>query len=614
MRFASKLSLMVIMVSVITVPPLGIAIFYFTKSIVELNITSAQLRQTDGILNDIDRSLYNAYQDIQLIAHDSLLREFMQTTDQTEKVIQGFLGDRQFIDGFNSKTELTGPWDLLIIMDIEGTIVYSTQHRITGKNAGLLPAVRSAHYAALAGRSYYSDLLETELINRPTILFAAPVTDEVSGVISGTVVGFFSWPIILQILDRTHSSKQIQLFNRAGVVIATPSQQNDAIFKTRLGKHELIDRLLSGEQSVSGTDTFDGNYGNVLATAVSQSGYLGFRGNDWGLVLGVPTRIAFAPVFQLARTITIAIVVIMVIITVIVYLLAKRIARPIETLKNAAVAIGKGQIALDISIDTGDELEALGVAFTDMLQARVNVEAELVKQERLAVLGQLTATVSHELRNPLGTINNCLTYLKRYGKDDNPVIAESTDNAITNVQRCNDIIGDLLNYTRQQALEIIPTEFNPWLGRILDEYEHAPEIEINRHLEGRAEIGIDAEHLRRVIINLLDNACQAMLPFDGQETKVEKVNRQLTVTTEVNGDWLDVLISDTGGGILAEHLPRIFEPFYSNKSFGTGLGLPTVEKIMELHGGSVSVSSDFGRSTTFTLRLPLKANELRFVS
>ena len=133
---------------------------------------------------------------------------------------------------------------------------------------------------------------------------------------------------------------------------------------------------------------------------------------------------------------------------------------------------------------------------------------------------------------------------------------------------------------------------------------------INRQLEGRVEVGIDAEHLRRVLINLLDNACQAMLPIDGQGTMAEKVDKQLTIATRVNADRLEVLISDTGCGIKAEDLPHIFEPFYSNKSFGTGLGLPTVEKVMEKHGGSVSVSSDFGRGTLVTLCLSLKVHKL----
>jgi signal transduction histidine kinase len=167
------------------------------------------------------------------------------------------------------------------------------------------------------------------------------------------------------------------------------------------------------------------------------------------------------------------------------------------------------------------------------------------------------------------------------------------------IARCDHIISDLLEYTRARELNRRPVALDPWLGEVLDE-QHLPEgIVLERRFAASGTmVALDAERFRRVIINILDNAAQAVA---AQQSAAG--DRRITIATFA-ADQVEILVEDSGPGIAPEVLPRIFEPLFSTKSFGTGLGLPTVKQIVEQHGGIVCISSEPGAGTRVQLRLP----------
>lgn len=232
--------------------------------------------------------------------------------------------------------------------------------------------------------------------------------------------------------------------------------------------------------------------------------------------------------------------------------------------------------------------------------ARLLTEAELLKKERLSVLGQLTATVAHELRNPLSAIRNTLFSVKEMAtgaalKLDRPIARMERS-----IDRCNRIIGDLLEYARIRELKCTQVNFEAWLREVLVEQAMPAPISMVEefHATG-AMVSIDADRVRRVVINLIDNAAQALgeLPADSSE-------RRITVRTLLEDDMVELAIVDTGPGIPPENRPRIFEPLFSTKNFGTGLGLATVKQIVAQHNGTIEVESEVGRGTCFSVRLP----------
>jgi PAS domain S-box-containing protein len=244
-----------------------------------------------------------------------------------------------------------------------------------------------------------------------------------------------------------------------------------------------------------------------------------------------------------------------------------------------------------------DQLEVLVSERTAELEA---TQAELIRAERLAVLGQLTATVSHEIRNPLGTIKNAVFSIEDAIDRGDPNRAErALVLAQRNITRCDAIISELLDFTRNPETERVATDMDGWAAEFLTEEAHlftTKGVECTRRLDSGVTLSIDRDFLRRAVVNLLTNALDALADVAAGEVLVE---------TTIAAGRFEIKVSDNGPGISSEHLEKVFEPLFSTKTFGVGLGVPIVKKIAEDHGGSLEVHSEADEGTTFTLWLPL---------
>ncbi len=256
-----------------------------------------------------------------------------------------------------------------------------------------------------------------------------------------------------------------------------------------------------------------------------------------------------------------------------------------------------------------DEIHQLN----EMLEKRVEerteelrkTQAELVKQERLAMLGELAATVSHELRNPLGVIDTSLAVVDAKVRDRDLGVEPALDRMKRSVSRCDGIIREMLDYARDNDPLTVPTNLDSWMAEFLDEQEVPHGIDVRRYLNsGDAVIHVDPERLRRVAVNLYSNACEAML--DPHREGAADGTKTLTVETGCADGWAEIRIIDTGPGMSDEMLAAAFEPLFSTKGFGIGLGLPIVRKIAEQHGGTIEMVSEIGKGTRVKLKLPLQ--------
>jgi signal transduction histidine kinase len=256
-----------------------------------------------------------------------------------------------------------------------------------------------------------------------------------------------------------------------------------------------------------------------------------------------------------------------------------------------------GQLAL--SIANARLYESLWASYAELAATR----AEMVKRERLAALGELSAIVAHEVRNPLGVIFNAVASLRRLlgqGGDSGmllDILSEESD-------RLNRIVGDLLDYTRPRD----PVLQHEDLGRVLQDSLEAARVQgggAERPVLIKAEVEpdlppvpMDRRLIRQALVNVAVNAIQSM-PQGG----LVRVHAR----REAHGgrEQLRIDVADQGPGIPAELLHRVFEPFFTTKAQGTGLGLAVVKRILEEHRGEIAVESTPGRGTTFTFRLPL---------
>jgi PAS domain S-box-containing protein len=262
--------------------------------------------------------------------------------------------------------------------------------------------------------------------------------------------------------------------------------------------------------------------------------------------------------------------------------------------------------------EAGDLLHLDGAVFdvTELRQALDQAKEamdKLSRQERLAALGQVAGTVSHELRNPLAAIRNSMALIRQLTADKGLGVERAVERVERNIARCNGIISDLLEFTRKRDLNRTSTAIDGWLAEMLDEHTVTEKVTVVRDLSSSGVVALDRDRFRQVMVNLLDNAAQAMTisgwsPTDG---------RQLTIVvkTEAAGPHVRLSVTDNGPGISAENQAKIFEPLFTTKASGVGLGLPTVRTIVEQHGGTIDVESTVDAGTAFVVWLPRQSGD-----
>ena len=221
------------------------------------------------------------------------------------------------------------------------------------------------------------------------------------------------------------------------------------------------------------------------------------------------------------------------------------------------------------------------------------LQKELIRNERLAAIGELTGGVAHEIRNPLAGISGALTMLAReIPRDDDTqeVMAEIQ----RQIQRMEQLVQDLIAFSQPGAPHPEPIHVHSILAQAAESIRSLPgmpDSDVIFDLDERVpEIRADARELERAIENLILNACQATT----EGGKIE-------VRTKLVADRVHVVIADNGVGIEPEVMPRIFEPFFTTKARGTGLGLPLVRRVLESTGGEITAHSSPGSGTVFEL-------------
>ncbi len=267
---------------------------------------------------------------------------------------------------------------------------------------------------------------------------------------------------------------------------------------------------------------------------------------------------------------------------------------------------------LTTKIDYYREREALLAQHAAELEKKVKertadletAQEELIKREKLSVLGQLTAVVSHELRNPLGVISFSAFYLSKNIKESDEKIKKHLNRIEEQVGHCDSIIDELLDYTRVKESRLERVDVNSWLENALDSITIPPGLWLLRNLgEGLPGITVDSDKLRRVIINLTENALQAAQARQGSEKSVF-YKPTVNVSTSFSGNQVLIKIEDNGAGMSEDTSRKAFDPLFTTKSKGAGLGLAVVKKIVEEHRGAVELSSKINHGTTVTVSLP----------
>jgi two-component system NtrC family sensor kinase len=319
------------------------------------------------------------------------------------------------------------------------------------------------------------------------------------------------------------------------------------------------------------------------------------------------------------------------------YLLNRRIlGTPIAHLVEAAERISKGDINYKIPIKTHDELGALANAFNRMTESLLEAQEELVRKEKLAILGQLAGSVGHELRNPLGVINNAIYFLKTIMPDADETVKEYLNIINDEVLTSERIVSDLLDFARTKTPQKSPVTVGELITQSLKKCKVPENVTVEAYIpETLPEVIVDPMQMGQVFQNLITNALQAMpeggelrvaarstrdegrgvKKDEGRETRDEGVlrlsdqsGRSSSVSREQGGlpSSIEIFVTDTGEGIKPENMAMLFQPLYTTKARGIGLGLTVSKSLTEENGGRLEAASRLGKGTTFTVILPIE--------
>ncbi|MFN2372164.1 MAG: sensor histidine kinase [Candidatus Krumholzibacteriia bacterium] len=320
-----------------------------------------------------------------------------------------------------------------------------------------------------------------------------------------------------------------------------------------------------------------------------------------------------------------------------VVLFARRfVQQPVRRLIEATQQVGVHGGGAPVQVEAEDELGELARSFavmqerlqasdarvrefTETLERRVEertrrlreTERKLIQNDRLASLGQLAASVAHEINNPLAGVVNFGKLMQRLMTDDGVPDGRVGDfrtwleHIVTETVRCGHIVRDLLVFSRQSEPRHAAHDLNEIVLRTLAVIRHRLElggVEARTELAGDLpQVYCDASQVQQIVTNLVINAAEAM-----EEGVVTVRTRALPASAAVALE-----VADTGTGIAPEHLEKLYDPFFSTKKEGqgTGLGLAVVYGIVESHGGQIDVETELGRGTRFTVTLPIQPPE-----
>ncbi|HEB76074.1 MAG TPA: HAMP domain-containing sensor histidine kinase, partial [Nitrospirae bacterium] len=279
-----------------------------------------------------------------------------------------------------------------------------------------------------------------------------------------------------------------------------------------------------------------------------------------------------------------------------------RLVRPLLNLKDAVDRLAEEGFNKQIDVRGGDEIGELSKAFNEMVVKLNRSLSEQDRLSRLAATGELAATLAHEIKNPLNAIGGAALYIQKNFKGS--LIREFLSVIYDEVARINRLTTTLLDFAKPVKPDPRPSDINRLVVETIDLLRQESDeqgIAIETSLDTEVPvIPFDYHQIKQVLINLMINS------FDA----VDK-NGKIRVSTTLSGGGLLLSVEDNGRGIREEDMENIFNPFFTTRTRGTGLGLAVSRKIAKEHGGDITVESALGEGSTFTLLLPVNRRDGR---
>ena len=462
--------------------------------------------------------------------------------------------------------------------------------------------------------------------------FAGAVSDPTRGETAGVVAVIFNWRRIQGILDdiqrrfamgderdqegRRYDSGYGFLFagDRRTIIAhkVVPSAGLPAGHRALLGTDLVADHGLSTFSAAMARREF-GHIRYEFPPGTSKiSGFAHARGPrqggfGWYVGVGINDEQIFADVLRLRNLLMVAALIVTGLVILGAAVFSHRITEPITKLIRYTQEVARGNLDARVNVGTRDEIAVLADSFNRMVADLRESNERLIEAEKNAAWQEMARQVAHEIKNPLTPIMLSAQQIRQACRDRHPdqerLVEDSVDSIISQCESLRRIASDFAAFAAFQARPFEETRLDKLLDSILSPYlrQHQQagiETSFENSVPPGTLVRVDADQVGRALLNLLNNALEAMSEKGG------RLAIKVTAAEEEGRPVVRIAISDTGRGIPPEDRAHLFEPYFSTRTGGTGLGLAVCKKIVEGHGGRIEVQSRVSRGTTMTVILP----------
>ncbi|MDD5035418.1 MAG: ATP-binding protein [Methylococcaceae bacterium] len=563
--------------------------FFQARDALRLEITRNLKTEASALMEQIDRMMFDRVLHVHIWSELEIMQEVR--VGDVDKRLSHLL--------FDLNKHYEGVYKVLYCSNPSGDIVAASDPRRVGSRLGERPIWLTAPLAL--GETLLSPL---ELgPTDATIEMSASIHDPQGQGETGKFHALFDWGEVFRLLDQPikkadAGSYLAVLFDAQGRIIAasTPLRDRGLLLTDKLASwrtEALNGVVIADREKLLG-------FGEVLAGSANSKGYQRFPGFGWSVQVYQPTAQAFAPVDRMAGAFFLLLVLTSAVAVILSLLIAGGIARPIVQLTTLTRNFTlKQQLAEPLNIGNG-EVGELTRAFVQMIGELEKSRENLVRAAKLAVVGEMAAAMAHEVRTPLGIMRSSAQMLQR-----EPHLSETGKEMLvfmlSETDRLNNLISALLDCARPRAPHFNPHCLHHIIQRVLDllaMQANKKSIHFISLFHAKNDLlSCDEEQIIQVLLNLVMNALQ-ILPPGGEITLA-------TLNTEAG---LVLNVDDNGPGIAPSQRLRVFDPFYTQREGGIGLGLAVVQQIIKAHDADISVGVSPSGGARFRILFPNPVN------
>ncbi len=519
--------------------------FYQARTALRTEIKHDLKTTGKAVGEHIDRILVERMQNVRSWSQLAIMQD-MQIGD-IDKRLSVFLAE--------TRSSYAEQYLSLDVIDLQSTIISSSEPQRINQRLSSPPVWFSFQDNGQAMTVYH--------LQGEQLMISTPVTSDITQQIIGHLIASFNWAVIQNVLN--HAAQ-----NATELALVDDS-------------HRVLTQSTNWSQQR-----------HSLHTHIPLQSTLPIQG--WQIALNKEHDVAVAPVHRLGLIFLIVLVVILLFSLSMVRPIAKRITQPLDDLLHFVKHLRKPNVTAP-PLTGPAEVQALNLAFTRMAADLAESEQQLTRAAKLAVVGEMAAAMSHEVRTPLGIMRSSADVLKRepaLSSDGREVLGF----IISETERLNKLVSTLIDSARPRVPSKIPLELQAHLQHVCDMLQKQAQdkyIRLSLNAPEPVMIAVDQDQMTQVMVNLIVNAIQ-ILPAHGQ----------VAVSLFHDQHYAHLTVADDGPGVPPDQQNHLFEAFFTQRAGGVGLGLAVVKQIVEAHGGTITYNTSPWQGAQFNIALPIE--------